>query len=141
MLFERSEEGDTPGLGLLPGIVRRFPAPAPGDAQGGKLKVPHMGWNEVYQTGPHPLWDGIAQGSRFYFVHSYFPVPTGAGLAAGYSRYPFDFTCAVAAANLFAVQFHPEKSHTAGLQLLTNFVRWTPQTTMQATGMTLTGAS
>jgi glutamine amidotransferase len=100
-----------------------------------------MGWNEVYQTGPHPLWDGIAQGSRFYFVHSYFPVPAEAALAAGYSRYPFEFTCAVAAANLFAVQFHPEKSHTAGLQLLTNFVRWTPQTTMQATGMTLTGAS
>jgi glutamine amidotransferase len=141
MLFERSEEGDTPGLGLLPGIVRRFPAPGPADAQGGKLKVPHMGWNEVYQTGPHPLWKGIAQGSRFYFVHSYFPVPAEAGLAAGYSRYPFEFTCAVAAANLFAVQFHPEKSHTAGLQLLTNFVQWTPQTTMRAAGMTLTGAS
>ncbi|OGA51066.1 MAG: imidazole glycerol phosphate synthase, glutamine amidotransferase subunit, partial [Betaproteobacteria bacterium RIFCSPLOWO2_12_FULL_62_13] len=110
MLFERSEEGDVAGLGLLPGRVRRFPAEAMLDAQGAKLKVPHMGWNEVHQTAAHPLWEGIASGSRFYFVHSYYVEPANPQLVAGYSLYPFSFTCAVASDNIFAVQFHPEKS-------------------------------
>lgn len=126
MLFERSEEGNTPGLGLLPGVVRRFPAARMVDALGEKLKVPHMGWNEVMQAMPHPLWQGIADGSRFYFVHSYYPEPADPGLVAGWSMYPFRFACAAARGNVFAVQFHPEKSHTAGLQLLANFVAWQP---------------
>ena len=126
MLFERSEEGDTPGLALLAGEVRRFPAEQMVDGKGARLKVPHMGWNEVHQAFAHPLWDGIAAGSRFYFVHSYFPQPTDTGLTAGYTLYPFPFTCAVAHRNVFATQFHPEKSHAAGLRLLANFVDWEP---------------
>jgi imidazole glycerol-phosphate synthase subunit HisH len=127
MLFEHSEEGDTPGLGLLPGKVCRFPHDGMRDAQGMKLKVPHMGWNEVWQTVAHPLWDGIDDGSRFYFVHSYYARPAHAHLTAGYSRYPFEFTCAAASENIFAVQFHPEKSQAAGLRLLSNFVTWQPR--------------
>ena len=126
MLFERSEEGDTPGLGLLPGRVRRFPAARMVDGQGARLKVPHMGWNEVRQSGSHPLWDGIAPDSRFYFVHSYFPDPDARGLSAGESTYGVPFTCAVARENVFAVQFHPEKSQAAGLKLLANFLAWQP---------------
>jgi len=123
MLFDRSEEGDVPGLGLLQGSVVRFPAHGIG-ASGERLKVPHMGWNQVQQTMQHPLWNGIAQGTRFYFVHSYYPAPNDRDLIAGYSLYPFPFACAVARENLFAVQFHPEKSQEAGLRLLSNFVRW-----------------
>jgi glutamine amidotransferase len=126
MLFERSEEGDTPGLALLPGRVRRFPAEKMAGAQGVKLKVPHMGWNEVRQTVQHPLWQGIPQGSRFYFVHSFFPDPGSRGLTAGECVYGVTFACAAARANVFAVQFHPEKSSAAGLQLLTNFLAWQP---------------
>ena len=135
MLFEHSEEGDTPGLALLPGKVRRFPATEMLDAVGNKLKVPHMGWNEVYQTAPHALWAGIPDGSRFYFVHSYFAEPAEPGVIAGYSLYPFAFTCAAASANVFAVQFHPEKSQNAGLRLLANFASWQPGTAWRdATG-------
>ncbi len=119
MLFERGEEGDTPGLGLLPGNVPRFRV-APG------LKIPHMGWNEVLQRRPHALWAGIADRSRFYFVHSYFPAPRDEGVTAATCVYGMPFTCAVARDNIFAVQFHPEKSQSAGLQLLSNFVRWRP---------------
>jgi len=119
MLFERGEEGDTPGLGLLPGNVPRFRV-APG------LKIPHMGWNEVLQRRRHALWAGIADRSRFYFVHSYFPAPRDEGLTAATCVYGMPFTCAVARDNIFAVQFHPEKSQSAGLQLLSNFVRWRP---------------
>jgi len=126
MLFDRSEEGDTPGLGLLPGRVRRFPAEKMVDARGARLKVPHMGWNEVRQVVPHPLWEGIPQGSRFYFVHSYFPDPGSRGLTAGESVYGVPFTCAAARDNVFAVQFHPEKSQAAGLKLLANFLAWQP---------------
>lgn len=125
MLFEHSEEGDTPGLGLLPGRVRRFPAELMKTPGGDKLKVPHMGWNEVEQV-PHALWAGIPDRSRFYFVHSYYPEPADATLVAGWSRYPFRFACAAARGNVFAVQFHPEKSHAAGLRLLANFVAWEP---------------
>ncbi|MEO8037209.1 MAG: imidazole glycerol phosphate synthase subunit HisH [Betaproteobacteria bacterium] len=124
MLFEASEEGDTPGLGLLPGAVRRFPAERMLGVDGRKLKVPHMGWNEVHQTFAHPLWAGIPQDTRFYFVHSFFVEPSDATLIAGTTRYPSPFTSAVARARLFAVQFHPEKSHQAGLRLLSNFVSW-----------------
>jgi glutamine amidotransferase len=123
MLFEHSEEGDTPGLGILPGKVVRFPAAAL-DSHGEKLKVPHMGWNQVYQTGSHPMWDGIAEASRFYFVHSYYVEASDQGLIAAVSRHAANFTCAVARNNIFAVQFHPEKSQSAGLRLLSNFVSW-----------------
>ena len=128
MLFESSEEGDTPGLGLLAGRVRRFPAERMVDAQGARLKVPHMGWNEVRQTARHPLWDGIPQGARFYFVHSYYPEPGTRDLAAGETVYGLPFTCAAARDNVFAVQFHPEKSEAAGLRLFTNFLSWQPLT-------------
>lgn len=126
VLFEHSEEGDTACLGILPGTVMRFPAEAMIDAAGDKLKVPHMGWNNVHHTMPHPLWAGIEEGERFYFVHSYFAQPTSPDVIAGFSHYPFPFTCAVARDKIFAVQFHPEKSQKAGLALLGNFVTWNP---------------
>jgi glutamine amidotransferase len=126
MLFERSEEGDTPGLGLLPGQVRRFPPGNMVDAQGMKLKVPHMGWNQVRQTARHPLWEGIEEGSRFYFVHSYFPDPGSRELTAGESVYGVTFACAAAREYVFAVQFHPERSGAAGLKLYSNFLAWQP---------------
>lgn len=126
MLYEHSEEGDTPGLGILPGRVRRF-ARELADERGQKLKVPHMGWNEVEQRMAHPLWQGIPDHTRFYFVHSYYPEPAQGAVTAGISRYPGEFTCAAARSNLFAVQFHPEKSAAAGLRLLANFATWQPQ--------------
>ena len=118
MLFERGEEGDTAGLGLLPGNVPRLRVAG--------LKIPHMGWNEVLQERSHPLWREIPDRSRFYFVHSYYPAPRDRALAAASCVYGAPFTCAVARDNIFAVQFHPEKSQSAGLQLLSNFVRWRP---------------
>lgn len=127
MLFERSEEGDVAGLGLLRGTVRRFPAAKMVDTSGAKLKVPHMGWNEVHQALAHPLWKGVSNGSRFYFVHSYFVEAADSRIVAARSAYPFAFTCAVADRNLFAVQFHPEKSQAGGLRLLANFVAWEPR--------------
>ena len=123
-LFAHSEEGDSAGLGLLPGNVRLFPAEAMKDEHGEKLKVPHIGWNQVHQAGAHPLWAGIEDGARFYFVHSYYAEPAEQDVVAGFTHYPFAFTCAVARDNLFAVQFHPEKSQAAGLALLANFVTW-----------------
>jgi glutamine amidotransferase len=123
MLFQHSEEGDSTGLGLFSGNVIRFTAASDG-ANGEKLKVPHMGWNQVYQSMSHPMWDGIADGSRFYFVHSYYVQPVQPDLIAGTCKYPGSFTCAVARNNIFAVQFHPEKSQSAGLRLLRNFVSW-----------------
>ena len=125
MLFERSDEGGVDGLALLPGTVRRFPVSAMVDSEGRKLKVPHMGWNRVTQARPHPLWSGIEDGSRFYFVHSYFP-EAGEAVVWGITEYGIPFTCAVARDNIFAVQFHPEKSDTAGLRLLANFLNWNP---------------
>ncbi|HUX29116.1 MAG TPA: imidazole glycerol phosphate synthase subunit HisH [Thiobacillus sp.] len=126
VLFEHSEEGDTACLGILSGTVQRFPHEAMVDAAGSKLKVPHMGWNNVHQAVPHPLWAGIEEDARFYFVHSYFVQPTSPEVIAGFSHYPFPFTCAVASGNIFAVQFHPEKSQNDGLTLLGNFVTWNP---------------
>ena len=147
MLFEHSAEGDVPGLGVLQGEVLRFAANMQ-DAAGQKLKVPHMGWNQVRQIehrpkgedtfvpapfeggrlgrGAHPLWAGIEQDARFYYVHSYYVKPQDAGLIQATSDYPEPFVCAVAQENLFAVQFHPEKSQAAGLKLLQNFVHWNP---------------
>ena len=124
MLFESSEEGPTNGLAVLPGTVVRFRDKAMTLPDGQRLKVPHMGWSPVRQTRPHPLWAGIPDGMRFYFAHSYHPRPADPGATAGTADYPTAFTCAIARANIFATQFHPEKSHRAGLQLLANFVAW-----------------
>jgi len=121
MLFERGEEGDTPGLGLLSGDVPRFP-----DGKMEGLKIPHMGWNQVSQVRPHPVWEGVPDGSRFYFVHSYYPQPADGAMTAATCAYGVTFTCAIARDNIFAVQFHPEKSQTFGLRLLSNFVQWRP---------------
>ena len=126
MLFEHSEEGDVPGLGVFAGRVRRFPADKMVDAQGSKLKVPHMGWNEVRQSQAHPLWNGIEDGARFYFVHSYYVDPVDRDCIAGTTDYGIPFTSAVARDNIFAIQCHPEKSAQAGLALLTNFIHWKP---------------
>lgn len=135
VLFEHSEEGDTPCLGILKGEVVRFPKEAMHDDTGEKLKVPHMGWNNVHQAMAHPLWAGIEDGSRFYYVHSYFVQPALPDSVAGFSHYPFPFTCAVASGNIFAVQFHPEKSAQAGLTLLGNFITWDPFKTQSACNM------
>ncbi|MGR8942193.1 MAG: imidazole glycerol phosphate synthase subunit HisH [Gammaproteobacteria bacterium] len=122
LLTDSEENGGTPGLNLIGGHVVRF-AESLLDAQGNMLKIPHMGWNQVHQA-PHPLWQGIPQDSRFYFVHSYYARPADVAVIAGTSAYPDDFACALAQDNIFAVQFHPEKSQTAGLQLLRNFLHW-----------------
>ena len=124
MLFDMSEEGPTAGLSVLRGRVVRFRGEAMTLSDGARLKVPHMGWNRVGQIRRHRLWDGIEDGSRFYFAHSYHPEPADPELTAGTTDYPTAFTCAIARANIFATQFHPEKSHRAGLQLLANFVAW-----------------
>jgi len=121
MLFERGEEGDTPGLALLGGSVPRFAGAA---MQG--LEIPHKGWNQVLQSRPHAMWRGVADATRFYFVHSYFPAPREQAITAATCVYGVPFTCAIARDNIFAVQFHPEKSQSAGLQLLSNFVHWRP---------------
>jgi len=124
MLFERSQEGGAAGLGCLPGEVVRF-APSR-DERGLWRKIPHMGWNRVRQSRPHPLWEGVADDSYFYFVHSYHVVPARPELDVGRADYGGFFTCAVAHDNIFAVQFHPEKSAAAGLRLYANFVTWKP---------------
>ena len=125
MLFDVSAEGDTPGLAIIGGQVRRFPAGMT-TADGARLKVPHMGWNQVTHDRQHALWNGIADDSRFYFVHSFYPDPFDRKVSAGSADYGIHFTCAVAQGNIFGVQFHPEKSHVAGLQLFSNFVAWNP---------------
>jgi imidazole glycerol-phosphate synthase subunit HisH len=129
MLFERSEEGDVAGLGLMPGRVRRFPVEGLRGTRGERLKVPHMGWNQVRQCRAHALWGGIEDLARFYFVHSYFvdPAPQVRDvLTIGQSEYGVPFTAAVARDNIVAVQFHPEKSQASGLRLLANFALWNP---------------
>jgi imidazole glycerol-phosphate synthase subunit HisH len=126
MLFEHSEEGDVEGLGVFAGEVRRFPAQRMFTAGGEKLKVPHMGWNEVLHTRSHPLFNGIADASRFYFVHSYYVDPVDRGCISGTANYGIPFTAAVAQDNIFAIQCHPEKSAQTGLLLLSNFIDWKP---------------
>lgn len=132
MLFEHSEEGDAAGLGILPGQVKRFAGDLRG-ADGQRLKVPHMGWNQVSQVAQtqgaqtsHALWSGIDDQAYFYFVHSYHVVPDDPALIVGQTEYGLPFTAAVARDNIFAIQCHPEKSARDGLQLLRNFVSWTP---------------
>ncbi len=126
MLFDVSEEGDTPGLGLLPGKVVRFALDGQLQADGSRYKVPQMGWNRVQQSQSHALWQDIADEAYFYFVHSYYAQPANAQHAVGMTDYGSLFACAVARDNIFATQFHPEKSATAGLQLYKNFVHWKP---------------
>lgn len=144
MLFSGSEEGNVRGLDIFPGWVRRFSGPQyaalsdtpdtpdtsdtpdRGVAPARRLKVPHMGWNAVTQVRDHALWAGIPDDAHFYFVHSYFVVPDDPGLTVGVSQYGQRFTCAIAADNIFAVQFHPEKSAGHGLRLYRNFVEWQP---------------
>ena len=123
MLFQRSDEGDVPCLGLFAGEVKRF-TPALTTELG--LKVPHMGWNRVFQRQPHALWKGIEDGAHFYFVHSYHACPSDASVIMGDTEYGSRFTCAVGHANIFATQFHPEKSSRDGLRLFHNFMRWQP---------------
>jgi imidazole glycerol-phosphate synthase subunit HisH len=125
LLFEHSEEGDTTGLGMFKGNVKRF-AEKLVDENGDKLKVPHMGWNQVYQSQFHPLWAGVADATRFYHVHSYYAAPQDSAVTASETAYPNRFASAIARDNIFATQFHVEKSAQAGLQLLSNFVNWKP---------------
>jgi imidazole glycerol-phosphate synthase subunit HisH len=126
MIFETTEEGDTPSLGYLPGTSVRFPK-LHRDHQGAPLKVPHMGWNAVHfpdATASHPCWSGVADGSAFYFANSYYAVPADKRVVAGVANYPDEICVAVSSANIFAVQFHPEKSADAGLRVLKNFSTW-----------------
>ena len=125
MLFGAAEEGNSHGLGWLEGSVVRFAIDGMTDANGAKLKVPHMGWNRVRQTRAHPLWAGVPDESYFYFVHSYY-VQCAPSLSVGDVTYGVDFTCAVAQDNVFATQFHPEKSGAFGLQIYRNFADWQP---------------
>ena len=120
MLFETSEEGDTEGLGIFGGEVRRF---RPAEHA---LKVPHMGWNGVVQTSRHALWQDIPDGTRFYFVHSYFCRPSEPEITRATTDYTGHFAAAIGRQNIFATQFHPEKSHRAGLALYRNFLTWQP---------------
>jgi glutamine amidotransferase len=127
MLFDESEEnGGTPGLGLFPGKVVRFQLDGKLQADGSRFKVPQMGWNRVRQTRAHPLWEGVDDGSYFYFVHSYYVAPEIASDTIGEADYGGAYTCAVARDNIVATQFHPEKSASAGLRLYQNFIHWTP---------------
>ena len=123
LLFDSSEEGNTAGLGWFSGQVKCFAADLC-DEQSQQLKVPHMGWNQVYQSQKHPLFKQIDQNEWFYFVHSYFFAPQQTEITLGCSHYGHDFTCVVGHENVFAAQFHVEKSHHAGLQLLSNFLSW-----------------
>ena len=124
LLFERSEEDDTDCLGILPGRVVRFP-PSLRGPDGRPLKVPQIGWNRAEFHGSHPVWHGVAAGSEFYFVHSYFPVPRAEDICAT-TAYGIEFASGVCRGNVAAFQFHPEKSGRPGLKLLDNFCRWDP---------------
>ena len=125
LLTDSEENDNTQGLGILPGHVVRF-SDALKDSHSNTLKIPHMGWNQVH-FAPHPLWENISQDSRFYFVHSYYAIPDDASVVAATTEYPDAFACALAQDNVFAVQFHPEKSQAVGLQLLNNFLHWDGQ--------------
>lgn len=124
-LMDFSEENaGTPGLGVIPGRVLHFAGRIPDEDEQGPLKIPHMGWNRVCQVRPHPLWAGIPQDSWFYFVHSYYVQPDGKEVITATAEYGVQVTAALARDNVFAVQFHPEKSQRVGLRLLANFLRW-----------------
>ena len=126
MLLDHSEEQDTPGLGLIPGTVKRFQLEGRLQGDGSRFKVPQMGWNRVRQEFAHPLWAGIPDESWFYFVHSFFAAPSEVRHSAGTTEYGERFTSAVARDNIFATQFHPEKSADLGLALYRNFLHWMP---------------
>ncbi|MFN7723835.1 MAG: imidazole glycerol phosphate synthase subunit HisH [Rubrivivax sp.] len=127
MLLDHSEEQDTPGLGLIPGRVRRFQLEGRLQPDGSRYKVPQMGWNRVHQAAAgHAMWAGVPDGSWFYFVHSYYAEPAEAAHSAARTDYGGAFTCAVARDNIFATQFHPEKSADQGLHLYRNFLHWRP---------------
>ena len=124
-LLENSEENaGSAGFGVLKGNVRQFSAKMSDPVTGQRLKIPHMGWNQVQQSQQHDLWKNIADNSRFYFVHSYYADPVDKSTIAAQTDYPTPFVSAVAYDNVFATQFHPEKSQHAGLQLLKNFLKW-----------------
>ncbi len=131
MLLDRSHEGPTDGLGLVPGEVVRFALDGRLQPDASRYKVPQIGWNRVWQTpaagaAPHPVWAGVADGSYFYFVHSYYARPSDARHSAGEADYGGRFTAAIARDNIFATQFHPEKSADQGLALYRNFLHWNP---------------
>ena len=126
MLLDHSEEQDTPGLGLIPGRVKRFRLEGRTQPDGSRYKVPQMGWNRVRQALPHPVWDGVPDEAWFYFVHSYYAEPAHPHHSAGLTEYGASFTSAVARDNIFATQFHPEKSAAHGLALYRNFLDWRP---------------
>ena len=126
MLLSRSEEGPTDGLGLIAGEVRRFQLEGRLQPDGSRFKVPQMGWNRVIQAQPHPIWAGVPDESYFYFVHSFYAHPYDTRHSAGETEYGERFTCALARDNIFATQFHPEKSADHGLALYRNFLHWNP---------------
>jgi imidazole glycerol-phosphate synthase subunit HisH len=126
MLLTRSDEGPTAGLGLIEGGVHRFELEGRLQADGSRYKVPQMGWNRVYQTQPHALWAGVPEGAFFYFVHSFYARPADPRHSAGETDYGSRFTSALARDNIFATQFHPEKSADHGLALYRNFLHWIP---------------
>ncbi|MGI9154810.1 MAG: imidazole glycerol phosphate synthase subunit HisH [Rubrivivax sp.] len=131
MLLDHSEEQDTPGLGLIPGRVVRFRLEGRLQPDGSRYKVPQMGWNQVFQSAvagqpAHPMWAEVPDGAWFYFVHSYHAAPSDPRHTAALTDYGARFTCAVARDNIFATQFHPEKSAAHGLTLYRNFLRWAP---------------
>ncbi len=126
LLTDSEENNGTECLDVVAGHVLRFPESLT-DSDGNSLKIPHMGWNQVHQRQTHPLWENIPQDSRFYFVHSYYAQPDDAAVTAATAQYPDAFSCALAQDNIFAVQFHPEKSQAVGLQLLKNFLHWDGQ--------------
>ncbi len=130
MLLDHSEEGrsnqGTDCMGLIAGRVRRFQLAGRHQPDGSLFKVPQMGWNQVFQAQPHPLWQGVPDGSHFYFVHSFFAQPSDVRHSAGETEYGHRFTSALARDNIFATQFHPEKSAAQGLTLYRNFLHWNP---------------
>jgi imidazole glycerol-phosphate synthase subunit HisH len=126
MLLDHSEEGDTPALGLIPGEVVKFDLQGRTQSDGSRYKVPQMGWNQVVPTRDHPIWAGVPSGAYFYFVHSYYARVANPQHAAAQTDYGGLFTCAVARDNIFATQFHPEKSAAHGLALYRNFLHWNP---------------
>jgi glutamine amidotransferase len=126
MLLSRSEEGPTDGLGLIGGEVRKFRLEGRLQPDGSRFKVPQMGWNQVFQVHAHPIWAGVPDAAYFYFVHSFYAQPSDLRHSAGETDYGARFTCALARDNIFATQFHPEKSAEHGLTLYRNFLHWNP---------------